>query len=422
MKFKIYQLPFMLIILAMPIPWASSFPSLGLVTWLPEMVAIFIYLYMFSSGKFNLTFKKSHFIVVLILFVHLVYQIVSGKGVGGGAIISVSLMSVLFFIFFKAGYLNKNYKNIISQINVIYIIHISFILVELILIKQGAADILLGLSNGNYKAGLPEEYALVPQSILKQSQAASMLCFFSASWFYMLYISRKKLNVNYEIKFFIVLISSIVLFIIYPTTTMLIVALIILFFVIYLIPFSRNLFFRLLIPVIALLFFEPVYFMVTYKLNPELYGNALLYQNSFTSPIIVFFELPLAEQLWGLGNLDHVVQAGLKAADFGAGVAVLQIGIILGIVLILILLSMTLQMLRFSYKKYMHNLFCFPWVWLGTVNALFVIGGLLSLVQYTPIIQTGGRTLFSYHIAITMFSLYQLVVYRRSLKSQGHEN
>ena len=97
MKFKIYQLPFMLIILAMPIPWASSFPSLGLVTWLPEMVAIFIYLYMFSSGKFNLTFKKSHFIVVLILFVHLVYQIVSGKGVGGGAIISVSLMSVLFF-------------------------------------------------------------------------------------------------------------------------------------------------------------------------------------------------------------------------------------------------------------------------------------------------------------------------------------
>lgn len=416
MTLRIYQLPFILTLIAMPLTWLVSFSGIGAIVWTPELLALQAFGFLVSTGKLNESFKKTQIFIVLLFSLHLLYQVLSGQGPGGSAIISVALMAILFVSFFKTSPVNGLDKNIISQISIIYVIHISFILLELLLLNTGNTHILMMLSGGEYKAGLTDTYAVTPQSILKQSQAASQICVFAATWFSLLYFSRKKLRTIFRARHAFVLIASLLVFAVYPTTTAQIVGIFLLFSVVYLRPFFKNMFLRFLLPITGLIFFAPIFQALTYKMNKDLYAQAAVYNDAFSNPIDIFLGLPLFSQLWGVGSMESIDQTGVVYADFGIGVFILQVGIVLVSIATIALLVPVLRMLLFSYNRQFNNPHCFPWVWLGSANALLAVGHLLSLVHYTVALQMGGRALFSLHIAIVMFSVQQLVRYRRSLK------
>ena len=392
------------------------FPNFEALVWAPEILALLGFVYLSSSEKLSPSFKIAHIFIILLFGFHLMGQIVSSQGIGGSAILSVVLMSVLFFIFLKTAPVNWLNKKIISQVSTIYVIHVCFILFEILLLNTDNAKILWELSNGHYKAANIGSYTPVPQSLFKNSQAASQICVFAASWFVLLYLSRKKLGIRFSRSYAVVLSASLAVFAVYPTTTIQIVGIIMLFAIVYLKPFSGSLFLRFLVPIAGLIFFDPVYKAITYKMDTDLYGRALHYQNAFTNSIDIFFKLPVFNQLWGAGSIESVTMHGAKSGELGIVVIILQIGVVLGSIAIIAFLALLLKMLRFDYSRQFDNPHCFPWLWLGSANALLAVGNLLSLIHYTVAIQTGGRALFSFHIAIVMLSLQHLVHYRRALK------
>ena len=416
MAVRIYQLPFIFTLIAQPLAWVVGFSIIWGIVWIPEILTLLAFVCLASIGKLNLSIKKTQIFIICLFGVHLLHQVLSGQGSGGSSIISVTLMSLLFVNFLKTSPAKGLVKNIISQVSIIYIIHISFILFEVLLINTGNVNFLRMLPGGKYETDFASYY-IVPQSLFKQSQAASQISIFAMTWFLYLFFFRKKLMTIFKVRYTYVLIASFLVIALYLTTTALIVGIVLLFLTVYLIPyFPKSKLWRFLVLITGVIFFKPIYQALTYKMHED-YVHAMVYRNAFYDPIGIFLEQPLFSQLWGVGGMESVNQIGIEHADFGIGISVLQVGIVLMVVAISACFTLVLRMLLFSYSRQFNNHQCFPWIWLGSVNALLVVGNLLSLVHYTVALQMGGRALFSLHIAIVILSLQRLVLYRRSLKA-----
>ena len=405
---KLSSLPFLLTYIALPISWVVNFSGVGIIAWLPEILALFLFFFVISKGKCNPTFKTSNIIVALLFLLHFFYQAINGEGVGNSAVVSIVMMSVIFFVFFDYGYSHGDEKTIIKNIGIIYSIHILFILIEIILIQTETTNILSFFSGGKYKADVINNYTLVPQSLFNQSQAASQMCVFSITWYFLLYLSKKKLNINFNMVSVFTFVSSVAVLSFYYTTTSLFIFIMMMFLIIYLIPFAKKRLFRFLFLFIVFSFFNVIFQTLSYKINTDLYFHAEHYITAFTDPIYVFMMQPLSVQLWGSGGVGSLKALNLKHADFGLGVVVLQAGIVITSIALFWLLAIIGRMFLCVYKRKFSNDFNLLWLWLGTSNALISLGFLVSLIHYTVVLQMGGRTLFALHIALTIFSFYQL--------------
>jgi hypothetical protein len=416
MRLKYYKFPFMITLLASILPWVTTFSGLGLLTWFPEIIALLAFIYFAFSARRSPSLNVVHIFIICIFAFHLLIQVVSGKGIGSSAVISVILLSILFFNFFRTVTVEKGVKVIIGQISIIYSIHICFILLEVYLINTNNVDMLMRLSNGRYKAGVLEFYAPVPQSLFKNSQAASQQCIFAAAWFVMLYLSRNKLGVKLKVMYAAVLITALATFVVYPTTTVQALGLVMLFAIVYLKPFSGRGLLRFLLPITVLFFSTVIYEKLIYKISYDLTGpRAQLYLDAFIAPLYTFFRLSISDQLWGAGSMESIAKIGLKHGDFGFGVQILQIGLVLSVVALTAFLVVVIKMFRFAYGQFHNTLVIYPWLWLGSANALLAVGNILSLVHYTVSLQVGGRTLLSFHIAIILLSLQKLARHRHTL-------
>jgi hypothetical protein len=412
---KYYKLPFIITLLTGILPWVVRFPFFGPLTWFPEIFCSLVFVYLLFSSRRSLTLNAVHLFIIYIFVYKLIIQGISGDGIGASAILSVLLTSALFLIFFKTGNEEQGVKKIIGQIGIIYSIHICFILFEVFLIYTNNVEILVILSNGWYKPGMPEYYTPVPQSIFKNSQAASQQCMFAASWFVMLYLSHKKLGIKFKMMYVALLIAAVTVFIFYPTTTIQAVGLIMLFSVVFLKPFSSRLLLRFLVPITILLISSEIYEKLIHKLRFDLNkSKATIIVDSFTDPFYLFFRIPLSDQLWGLGSMNSLKNAGLRHADLGMGIQILQIGSVLSVIVLIAFLLLVIKMFRKAYNKNCDKPHIFPWLWLGSANALLAVGNLLSLIHYSVSLQVGGRTLLSLHIALILLSLHKIASYSRT--------
>jgi len=418
MRLRFYQFPFIITLIAMPINWIIGFSGIGIINWIPEFFALAVCAVLIVFKPYKISLSKSQIFMFIVFSSHLVFQVLSGKGVGSSAVLSVILMVCLYLSFFKLMPVHNLSNKIIHQTNIIFIIHIFFILIESVLIITNNQSIFAFLSGGTYKAAKLESYTPVPQSIYKQSQAASQLCLFAMVWFGLLYLSRKKLFLRLTITHAFLFFATAIMFAMYPTTTAQIVGMILLLSIVYLMPVSNKRALRFFGLLIGLTFFESFYRVITYKLNEDLHPRAEVTINAFMDSLNIFFDMSLFSQLWGLGSFNSVVQNNLVHADFGIGVLILQMGIILAGWASLVLVVLFIKSQVFALNKVFDNPQCFLWIWLASVNSLLALGNLLSLVHYTVSLQTGGRALFSLHIAVTIFSLQQLVQYRRVSKAQ----
>src|SRR3972149_4816474 len=124
MAVRIYQLPFIFTLIAQPLAWVVGFSIIWGIVWIPEILTLLAFVCLASIGKLNLSIKKTQIFIICLFGVHLLHQVLSGQGSGGSSIISVTLMSLLFVNFLKTSPAKGLVKNIISQVSIIYIIHI----------------------------------------------------------------------------------------------------------------------------------------------------------------------------------------------------------------------------------------------------------------------------------------------------------
>lgn len=411
MIFRACQLPFLLTLSALPVPWLSSFPALGVTNWAPELLALFAFIYLAPAGSFRASFKKWPLLIAAILLLQLAGQVLSGQGVGGSAMISAVLMALMFLAFLKTGPEERFINTTIRQISAVYIIHVCFIVVEVLMLNTGNARVFALLSNGNYKPGMPEIYGLTPQSLLKDSQAASELCVFAVVWFALLYLSRKRLGARVGAAPMAALAAALAVFALYPTTTMQVVGLVLLCCVVFLTPIYKNVPMRWLVLIVGIVAAKPLIAIFAYKFTIQHFAPE--YYKGFVLPLEVFVSLPLSKQLLGLGSIESIAGAGVEAADLGFLMLILRVGVLLAAVAAIALLALLYRMRQLGGRKERNDPENFPWVWLGSVNALLVLGNVLSLGHYTISLQAGGRALFSFHIAVVMLCVQQLASRRR---------
>ena len=81
MQLAYYKLPFIITILAGLLPWITSFPILGIATWLPETIAIGIFIKLSLSNRRNASITVfymcifSVFVIQMLVCSHLILKI-----------------------------------------------------------------------------------------------------------------------------------------------------------------------------------------------------------------------------------------------------------------------------------------------------------------------------------------------------------
>lgn len=419
MRAPAYKLPYLITVIALAVPWASNFPGMGAFNWLPEMLTLLGLAYFTGSSGLNTGFKPAQIFLILFFVFHMVSQGVSGGGIGGSPVVSLVLVTSIFFVFLKMTRVESLEVELIRQVSTLYGIHVAFVLFEILLLNTGTSAILSMLSNGTYKPKIADFYTPMPQGIYKDNQAASQACIFAIGWFMLLFFARARLDIRFRRAYWFCILGAVVAFAAYPTTTMLAIGLVLYVLAIYLLPFLKNNFVRIGSAVAGAISVELILVELTRKFNPEIFAHSEEYYRGFFGPIETFLNLPAYSRIMGVGNIESLAEAGVADADFGLLIYILRIGVLPAIIAAGALVLITCRMLQVSYKRsFNQDPANFRWLWLGCANALLAIGNLLSIGHYTVSLQAGGRTLFSFHIALVLLCLHKLSQVRLARNGQ----
>lgn len=420
--FKISKIPFFIVLLAFILPWPISFELLYFFAWLPEVLALifFIILVSFLSHKILISNTAIiNLIFIFILIIHLSLQYLYVGGYGNPSLLSIFIVGAIFYFLFHFDVKKNFVKERIKEINFILLINIFFILIEIILIEGNFYKTLYTLSNGTYKLSFDDSFRVVPQSLLKNSQAASQISLLSVAFFMMLYFSRKRLSYSISINNIIIFLASINILIFYPTTTILLIGFGLLFPIFYIGAYYQGKLMRYFLPIIVISFYPLIYGELFYKLDPSLSSEkARQFLATVLNPYYVFIDLSYYQILWGLGSMKNLHHLGVISGDVGIMILLLQQGIVVVGFLILIYLAIAFRIFSYANNIFILKSEAYPFLWLGLTATLFAGIFLLSLIHYSISIDVGGRAFFSYLLAISIYALKILGSYCLNKKSK----
>ena len=426
MRFRASSLPFAITVIAMPLPWLIAWIP-GIVAWAPEGLTLTAMACLAFAGRLYPSLSLAQKLVVLTLVAQLLSQVIRGQAVGSSAVISVVITALAYLSMFRLGASRSLAPTLIRQTSFLYATHVVFVLLEIWLMNSDRTQLLTALSNGVHKSELTG-YGTIPQSLWLQSQAAAQICVFAATWFAMLHLSRRGLGVRLRLRHAAALVGALAAFALYPNTTMTIVAVVLCVAVIYAVPLTASRFLRLAVPTAVLLpiifalstwpspakAYEDVISKMTRTIPTNLAAPEMaVYELIAVEPFNAWLRLSWLDKLTGVGGMEAVAGRGVEHGDVGILITLFQIGAVLATVSVVALLLLVSQALVAGHMPRFQNRPNAPWVWLACANALIALGYFLSIAHYTVSLQVGGRTFFSWHLAITMLSLQQLRRRRR---------
>jgi hypothetical protein len=405
MNFSKHTSVIFVLVLSMLTPMAANIFSEKFITYIPSLVAAtFLILASNKKTKLNIIF----IVVLLTVFGYALFQLISGRGIGSGGILLIYFLVLFFTTHLK--------KSSASQImGIMFLINIVFVVtlyLELLIVLTGQQDVLINLFNSDvvtkYKwynhadfikyLGFSNISGL--NSIFLGSQSASMLAVLSTIYF----LLENKFNKRY--KLFVV---ALILIPFTSTMTANIVFTLLLLLLIY--YFSNNFLYRrryivTIILIFTLTFFSQSMFdLIVYKLGSA--ENIAIYMKAFINPIAGFLDLNLNDTIFGTGI--HVKDS--YGNDFGFLELLKQAGIFL-IALSLFIIVYIVSKVRFFTKKRCSFLEYDLWRNIALINALFLLGWLLSLVHYTMAVEPGVREIFAFNIAVCLVSIKRMRVIR----------
>jgi hypothetical protein len=386
--------------LALFAPITANIFSEKFITLLPTLAAIIFFFLTFNKNKVNLFF----IVILMIVFGHALFQLISGRGIGSGGI-----LIIYFLVLFFTTHLNNSSA---SQIMVtMFLINIVFVItlyLELLIVLTGHQDVLINLFNSDivtkYKSYNHADFIKYlgfsgvsgTNSIFLGSQTASILSILSFFYFFLIGEFNKR-----QILFMV----SLILIPFVSTMTSNIVFVILLLLLTYYFP--NNFLYRWRYIVTIILIFTFAFFshgilsLIVYKLDST--GNIETYLYAFIYPIEGFLNLNLNDKMFGAG----VYVGDLYGKDFGFLELLKQVGISLVALSLFIIVYIVLKV-RFFTKIRCGFLEYDLWRNIALINSIFLLGWLLSLVHYTMAVESGSREMFAFNIAVSLISIKRM--------------
>ena len=427
------KIPFNIVLFATTLPWIAAFFDSKWITYTPFILSLLIY-FLFETRKHSKIMAISYgfMITFFVILISMFWQSIHGIGIGSMGTIIIFLLTFIFFKFFLSNQYGNISQHIIKQIQFIYAFHVIFILSELVFRIAGGTDIIVSLVGettnvARYKMynkavflhflGFDKMTGL--GGLLLGSQSASQVALFSVFIFAPFYKNNALYQNNkHAFKWFLL---SVVAFLVSITMTASLIATILLLLIFFYLPNSKYKSFKYqfaLIAVSSVLFF-PIIQKIFINISNARDFN--IYFSTFYSSIDTFMQFDYTTQFFGYGRSakyltisDPVV--GGSRAEFGLGMLFTQSGILLIGFGCFILIKIFFQV-QHMIKNYINISFInTPWVWIASVNSLIALGWGLSLIHYTPAVELGGRELFAFHVAVSIFSMkemkYQIYLFK----------
>ncbi len=425
MSFK--NTPFYIVLLASVLPWVAAAADSEMWIYMPDALAAAAYL-LFAARYPARAFRiYSYFATVLLLVVfHMAFGMLTGRGIGSAGLVS---LFVLTFVFSKLllvqGEAEHSAGAITRQISLIYIIHMVFILAELLFRLAGYTDILVAIAGHATEVTKYKTYNSAAflyylgiegisgmNSLLLGSQSASQLVMIAAFWFAPFYKGFALLPSGSARWVWFMLAAALYPFVASMTAMTLLVIWI--FFMIYVLPNSilnrRSIW--IFAPLLAAMFGSVLFPLFTYRIQSA--ADVEIYMVAFMDVPLKFLELPLLDQIMGFGRNIH--ETTITAADFGLGMLTYQSGLYLVGLALICLVLMIHAVCRAIRRNSAVGFPTSPWVVIAGVNVVCAIGWAASLIHYTPAIELGGRHLFAMHLAVCLVALKRMAEIRHSTR------
>lgn len=423
MSFK--SIPFRIVLLASVLPWFAAAFNSKVLTYVPDMLAIIAYgFFIVISPERSLRFKKGFTIVLLLVLIHVAFGLASGRGIGSGGLVALFVLTFIFSKLMDAGLQKQSAAAIASHIGLIYMIHIVFILIELIVCMSGYTDILVAIAGHatdvakykDYNSAMLLHYIGFDDlsgmnSLLLGSQSASQLVLFTFFVFAPLYKGYPLTRGGLPSRFWAII--ALVLFPFVASMTAVLIFVIFIIFMIYVLPNStlnRSAMWTIT-PFIVTVFGGTLLTLLAFRIRQE--GDWVTYMDAFMASPLRFLELPLIDQIMGFGS--NMAASNIGTGDFGIGMITFQAGFYLVGLAFACLIWIIYAVVRAIRRNRVSGSIPSPWATLAGINVACAIGWAASLVHYTPAVELGGRHLFALHLAVCLVSLWRLPNSRRPM-------
>lgn len=416
--------PFYIVLLASGLPWVAAAADSRMLTFIPDVVAVAAYL--LFAGRYPERILRIHTYfatVFLLMLFHVGFGVVSGRGIGSAGLVSLFVLTFIFSKLLDHDEAEYSAGAITHQISLIYIIHVVFVLAELLFRLAGHTDILVAIAGHTtevtrYKAYnsatllvyLGIEGISGMNSMLLGSQSASQLLLLAAFWFAPLYNGLSLLsNQSSRMSWFIL---AVVLFPFVASMTATLMLVILMLFLIYLLPNSilnrRSIWISA--PLLAAALSGVLFPLLTFRISED--GDTEIYMIAFMATPLEFLDLHLLDQIMGFGS--DIQNSDSTYKDFGVAMLMLQAGVYLVGLALMCLLLMVRAVCHAIRRNSEPGSAMSPWTVVASINAVCAIGWAISLVHYTPAIELGGRHLFALHLAACLVALKRMAVWRRA--------
>ena len=410
-----HNIPFVVLAVSMVTPWLANLLVSKAVTFSPIFVACALAI---LSKRFinNLTLGMLDVFVFLLVLFHVLFSIVTGRGIGSGGTLIIYFYSYLFYYLIKSTADEGVPLVILRYTAYLYLFHIFALFIELIIVLAGFQYALIDIGGGklivnSYKSYnhadfmhfLGFDYARGLASLLLGSQSASQLTVLAAFVFAPLYNPDYPNNRKaFLLACFLVPFAS--------SQTSLLMLAVLLSYAVYLQSGNKlhNRVIMLILLLVGIIFSSALFDVIFYKLiNDAQFDQYLL---SFMEPVYRFNSLPLADKIMGEGarGRELLEKFGGEGSDFGLMTLINQTGIyLMGLSFIILTIVVTRATVLVSgfYHMYGHHSL---WSKIAMVNVLCLIGWYFSLIHYTTAVEVGGREMFSMHIALCAISINRL--------------
>jgi hypothetical protein len=413
--------PFFIVMLASILPWFAAAADSKTLTYFPDGLAVIVYMVFALHNPRGYKIHPYFAIVFLLVTFHLCFGVITGRGIGSGGLASLFVLTFIFKKLLDHEANSASAVKIVWQISLIYILHIMFLLAELLVRLAGYTDVLVAFAGHptevmrfkTYNSAaflhfLGFDYVNGMNSLLLGSQTASMLALFSAFWFAPLY--RKKGQPENRPWAMFWFTFSVVLFPFVASMTAMFILALFIILVIYVLPNSvlnkRRVW--IMLPILAVTFSGVLIPLFTYRITSE--AAVGIYMSAFMDAPRNFLALPLIDQIMGFGR--NIKDSPIEAADFGLAMLTYQSGVYLVGLALICLILMTIKVMRVVRQANKSTYSSSVWAMLAGSNMLLAIGWAVSLVHYTPAVELGGKQIFALHLAVSLVAANRLKMMR----------
>ena len=409
-----YKIPYLIVLFSLTLPIPAAYFNNLYLSYFADLATFMLFGFYLIYLNFELPSKLvKNILLPLLIFAGISYFAVNS--IGTKSVYVIVLITYAFYSFISKSQKKNITYVLLNQIKKIYLILLIFLVFEFFIVLIDFDHLFIPFSTIAHpenlvklykfynsaslfqKLGLSQMHGL--NSLLLGSQSASIILLIS------LLIFSKFIKTKYKIQngFYIFLFCLIS----YPflaTVTSNLALLFTLIFLIFIFPNSRikRIKFQIILISTFTLFGYPLTKLIAYRIRSL--EDLEFYYLNFYQPVEMILKSNLKDLVFGMKISD----LGVISADFGLGIVILTNGVFVVLFLIMAFIFLFKKTLKYLEIDKRNSIINDEWSYLATLNFLASFIWIFSLIHYTTALETGGRHLLSFHLAILILSLKNL--------------